>query len=407
MAKSGSPRKSGSGNRRPPGTGNRSAATRRSGAPAAAKPVQAPKENGSAPERPSSEERARERLSQPRSGGKRPPARGGSRPSGRGDPRKRRPQARSTGKTAGIFGGAFVALAVIIIVVISLLSGGGTPSNLVPFTPAPAAYVSAVTHVPASQLAAAGLDGAGPGNVTVNTSVFVATPKQPRITSGGKPVLVYMGAEYCPYCAASRWPLIIALSRFGTFSGLEIGGSSPDDSWASTHTWGFAKAHYTSPYVSFDSTEFTTNVCIATPTNYSCPVQSNGQQYTTLQVPSKADAALFAKYDGPPYFPSTAQGGIPFLDWGGRWVSSGALYSPTNINLGSGTNANPALGWSPLTWQQIINNIQAKPLTSAGQVILATANIYTAAICEMTGGKPASVCNTPVIKAAEKLLPKS
>ena len=29
-----------------------------------------------------------------------------------------------------------------------------------------------------------------------------------------------MGAEYCPYCAAQRWAMIVALSRFGTFSGL-------------------------------------------------------------------------------------------------------------------------------------------------------------------------------------------
>ena len=34
------------------------------------------------------------------------------------------------------------------------------------------------------------------------------------------PEILYMGAEYCPYCAAQRWSTIIALSRFGKFSGL-------------------------------------------------------------------------------------------------------------------------------------------------------------------------------------------
>ena len=29
-----------------------------------------------------------------------------------------------------------------------------------------------------------------------------------------------MGAEFCPFCAAERWPLIVALSRFGRFTTL-------------------------------------------------------------------------------------------------------------------------------------------------------------------------------------------
>ena len=33
----------------------------------------------------------------------------------------------------------------------------------------------------------------------------------------GKPLVVYVGADYCPFCAAERWPLVAALERFGTF----------------------------------------------------------------------------------------------------------------------------------------------------------------------------------------------
>src|SRR5215471_17073708 len=36
------------------------------------------------------------------------------------------------------------------------------------------------------------------------------------LTSGGKPEMLYIGAEYCPYCAAMRWSMAVALSRFGT-----------------------------------------------------------------------------------------------------------------------------------------------------------------------------------------------
>ncbi len=34
----------------------------------------------------------------------------------------------------------------------------------------------------------------------------------------GKPEVLFVGAEFCPFCAAERWPLIVALSRFGHFS---------------------------------------------------------------------------------------------------------------------------------------------------------------------------------------------
>ena len=42
----------------------------------------------------------------------------------------------------------------------------------------------------------------------------------PALTADGKPEVLYVGAEYCPFCAAERWPVVVALSRFGTWSGL-------------------------------------------------------------------------------------------------------------------------------------------------------------------------------------------
>src|SRR5580693_4915033 len=58
----------------------------------------------------------------------------------------------------------------------------------------------------------------------------------------GKPEILYMGAEYCPYCAAERWALAAALSRFGALSGLSLIHSSPTDIYADTPTLSFAKA---------------------------------------------------------------------------------------------------------------------------------------------------------------------
>jgi hypothetical protein len=287
-------------------------------------------------------------------------------------------------------------IAVIIIILISALSPSGSRGALVPYQPAPTSYVKALASITPAQLTAAGIGGG-----QESPEVFVPTPKQSAITaiSQGKkvPVLVYMGAEYCPFCGASRWPLIIALDRFGSFTGLGTIGSSPDDVYASTRTFSFAKAKYSSPYLVFDPTEFTTNVCAVAIVSNGCP----NANYTHLQTPSSRDEKLFTTYDGAPYF-TASTGGIPFLDWAGKYVSSGSLYQPNVITLGDSTNS---LGWHPLTWQEIITALSV-PTSGPGQAILGAANLYTAAICQMTGGQPASVCTTPTITQATAELPK-
>ena len=404
MANSGSTRKPGTGNRRPPGTGNRSAQTRRSGAPATTGSSSVGATSGTSSvnvdDKLSAEERARERLNQPRSGGaKKGPQ--GAPVRGKRPPPKRAKQ-RSTTATAGIFGGAFVVLAVAVILVIaSLGTGKAAPvGSAIAFAPAPASITSALANVTPQQLAAAGLS---PSASSI-ASVFAATPGQKSITDSGKPVLVYMGAEYCPYCAAARWPLTIALLRFGKFTGLGTVGSSASDVYANTHTFSYWHATYSSSWLVFQSTEFESNVCTAALVSGNC---SSG--YKQLQAASKANSTLFGTYDTEKYFPQDAQGGatsgwIPFLDWGGKFVESGGLYNPGLINPGSGSSGTSA-PWHPLSWQKVIDTFKV-PTAGPGQAILSAANVYTAAICEMTGNNPGSVCSTSIIKTAEGDLPK-
>ena len=64
-----------------------------------------------------------------------------------------------------------------------------------------------------------------------------------------------MGAEYCPYCAAERWAMAVALSRFGTFSNLRLIHSSSADIYPNTPTLSFYKSSYTSKYVQFTPVE--------------------------------------------------------------------------------------------------------------------------------------------------------
>src|SRR5271166_6919650 len=95
---------------------------------------------------------------------------------------------------------------------------------------ATAAEASLVTRqlstVPVSTLNAVG-HGSG-------VAPLIPTKGQPALISGGKPEILYVGAEYCPYCAAERWALTVALSRFGTFSNLHLIHSSNADIYPNT-----------------------------------------------------------------------------------------------------------------------------------------------------------------------------
>jgi Domain of unknown function (DUF929) len=75
------------------------------------------------------------------------------------------------------------------------------------------------------------------GAGTSSANLFVALPNKSGTdlpAQNGKPVLLYIGAEYCPFCAADRWSLIMALSRFGSFSGIEANASTTSDIYPGT-----------------------------------------------------------------------------------------------------------------------------------------------------------------------------
>ena len=56
-----------------------------------------------------------------------------------------------------------------------------------------------------------------------------------------------------------------------------------------------------------------------------------------------------------------------------------------------------------LTWQQIAGNLSSSG-TYQAQAILGDANYLTAAICEITGNRPGSVCGTSTITGLENQL---
>jgi len=273
-----------------------------------------------------------------------------------------------------IFSGiAVVVIAVVLgFVVAKINSTPGTTAAGASNGPTGTALSSVVTDttsVPASTLDAV---GAGSGVTGLPQKITGGSP----LTSGGKPEVLYMGAEYCPFCAAERWAMVVALSRFGTFSGLSTVHSSSTDEFANTPTWTFANAHYTSKYLTFSTVEMQTNV-------------PNGSgSYATLQTPTSAQQALLSKYDAPPSVSSANAGAIPFIDFGNKYMLSGASYSPQVLQGKS--------------WATIAAALK-DPNSQIAKAVDGTANYLTATICKLTGNQPASAC-TPAVKQLEAKL---
>jgi hypothetical protein len=265
-----------------------------------------------------------------------------------------------------IASGSIIAVVAIVVtfVVIKLNSSTspGTTASNGPTGAALTAVADKTTSVPASTLDAVGDGG---GAVTAKPTTITGTP----LTANGKPEMLYMGAEYCPFCAAERWAMIVALSRFGTFSGLSTvrsavtNGAGVKEPFGNTPTWTFVKSSFSSPYLTFTPVETETNI----------PNASTGG-YTSLQTPTAAQQALITKYGGP-------QRSIPFIDFGNKYVISGATYSPGVL--------------AGLSWSQIAADL-SNPNSQVAKAVDGAANYITAAICKMTGNQPASACTSTV-----------
>lgn len=269
-----------------------------------------------------------------------------------------------------------VAIVVVALVLVKLNSGTATASNG-PTGTALASVTKQVTTVPTSvtdKVAGGGVNKSLfiPSSQLSATSAqslsYFSTVNGTALTANGKPEVLYVGAEYCPFCAAQRWAMVNALSRFGTFTGLTTSHSSSTDSYPNTPTYTFYKSTYASKYITFTPVEETTN-----------EPDGNGG-YKTLQTPTSAQQQLLQAYD-----PGTGSGGaIPFLDLGNKYVQVGNL-SPLSPALLSGK-----------TWAQVaaaMNN----PTSDIGKAEVGNANYMTAAICQLTNNQPATAC-TPTIQ---------
>lgn len=269
---------------------------------------------------------------------------------------------------------AFAVLGVVVLAFALLvtlrLAGVGEKSKKANTGTLDAKVLSQVTKVPAATLA----------DVKAGSSknTFVALPG-PALTKDGKPKVVYIGAEYCPYCAAQRWAVVVALSRFGTWSGLSASHSSVDDVFPGTATFTFHGATFTSDHLVFEGVETETNE------------KGADGRYAKLDTLTAEQSQLLQKFDVPPYVPAQAAGAIPFMDFGGRWMLSGSSYVPDAI--------------AERTLAQIAGDL-SNPGSAAAKGILGAANRITAAVCVLTNNQPSNVCTAAPVPALQQELPR-
>jgi hypothetical protein len=226
-----------------------------------------------------------------------------------------------------------------------------------PAIAAPASVVRSVTSVPASVS-----DGIGAGDA--QATGVPASIQGTSLASGGKPTLLYIGAEFCPYCAAQRWAIVEALSRFGTVSGLQQITSSEDK----ISTFTFTHLTYTSKYLNFDGKE------------------EADQDSKPLQKLTSTESAQWTKYLGP----GQSSPGYPFMDLNGQYVFTSPLIDPT-VMIGK-------------TSTQIATSLK-DPTSPIAKAVDGAANYITSTICRTTNNKPASVCTAKIQSLTASLKP--
>ncbi len=221
-------------------------------------------------------------------------------------------------------------------------------------TAVPATVLNDLSGVSTSTLNQVGKGASGVSSPTPTTGT--PTP----LTLNGKPEVLYMGAEYCPFCAAERWSMIVALDKFGNFTGIQYMESSATDTLPSTPTFTFVNAVYTSKYISFVT------------------IEQEDRNYNALQTATAAETSLLNTYD-----PS---GGIPFVDFANSYVITAVQFSPAQLRVGGVPTG------APYNWTQIAPQLNNASSVFA-QNIDGAANGIISAICKIDGAQPASVCS--------------
>jgi uncharacterized protein DUF929 len=172
---------------------------------------------------------------------------------------------------------------------------------------------------------------------------------------GGRPVLFFYGATWCPYCSASSWAVWKALSEFGgivpksAFSDY----SSATDTDAST------------PEVVLAGAQSSSTIAIQVVED------TSGVEGNTTGTSNSYQQAYLSNYSG---------GGIPFVVINGQYIHAGALVDPSGLS----SYANGADGGDIAVKNSILNETGIP-----WQVVAPAAWWVMAILAAATGESPA------------------
>jgi hypothetical protein len=313
--------------------------------------------------------------------GTRGPARPGPGParrptgSGAGGPRAGRPVPRASGRQVTAqrrqrkvyLASAAVGLLVVIVAfaLVSTLANKSSPNVAAAkaegLYPLPSNVLSQVQEVPVSTLVA-NAEAASPNDVRPPEKL---PPKAPQLSSGGHPEVMFICAEYWPSCAAERWALVMALSKFGTFSNLMGTTSSSRETSPRTPTFSFYGATYSSKYLTLITDELETN-----------RYNPAAREYPLLQFPSRQEMSIINAWDVAPY--TTKRGSIPFAYMGGKFLITSAQYDASAI--------------SQMKFQTAAG-IMTSGKSTVSKHAEAAAGYLVGDFCALTHDQPTSVCS--------------
>lgn len=247
---------------------------------------------------------------------------------------------------------ALVVVGIVVLVLAKMSTGGSDTASGVDHTPkpAPASVTTDLASVPLPAIAAAAKSG-------VSTNPVKPISGGKLRTANGKPEVLYMGGEFCPYCAGERWALVTALSKFGTFEDLQVVHSAEAD----VPTLTFLGSKYTSKYVTFTPKEIKGN-------------EQKGNSWVDLEKATDEQMKLLSDLGG---------GSFPFIDFGGKYFQSGGSVDVATLTGKTQSEIAAALAAST-TKDTDQSEVEGNVNLVAGEFIRT--------ICGLTDNQPSNVC---------------
>ena len=188
---------------------------------------------------------------------------------------------------------------------------------------------------------------------------FMHVTDQSLKRQGGKSLVFFMGAGFCPFCAAERWAIVNALSNFGRWEGLvDDKSAGQDEKYLNVPTVSFARATYTSDLVEFVGRE------------------TADRNFEPLQELGEKDYEILDTFN-----PDQI---IPFLLIDGQFMQVGAGYSPQLLEGMDNAKVKKEL---------------ADPNSVVGKAMQAEIDNITALICKSVGGKGGAACGSENVKS--------